>query len=1810
MGRLLWVLCAGLFWASPGRSDDSMLLLSETVLPAGVDSPHAMTADADTLFLSSYGSTTTQGDRPASAVSIRQLDMQLMASQMMGAGVNFVENAMQDPTYIYFATQTHPGTIVRLSKAGLALSGNMTVPSGYTVVTMEQDKNYLYLMTFTAPSRILKVRKRDFLAVQANALELQLPPSDRWLITSTSDKYFIYVCTGERPGAIIKVRKQDLKTMGSLTLAANENLVHAIQQDDFYLYAGTQEVPGSVIKIDKLDMTRKATLTLQVGEDLVSAAAQNDKHLFVVTNPTSAPGMVIKVQKSDMARVASIQFAAGNLYPTAAAMSDGGSFMFISLATKPGKILKLSTGPTVDCILSPYSAWSTCTNMCGGGTQFRNRTIVVMPTLHGAACAVLSDVNQCNMHPCPIACKVGGWGPVGPCDVTTGVKLAHRNVLVEPLYGGTACPALQREELCIVDCKVAAWTDWGECNLRRGFRNKTRAVLVKNLNGGRLCPPQIDETACNVDCVVEPWKLWSNCDRERGVKQRSRRVAIMNKHHGLGCPVLTEYQDCMVHCEAGAWGRYAKCITSGLLAGTSRRERPIIRSARNGGKTCTLVEYAKCATSCEVSAWTPWTNCAPQLGSRSRNRTITYMEQNGGDHCPKLADVESCKVDCVLSPWSAWQACDTLVAKQVRERIIEVAPLNGGAPCPELDQQRNCTVDCYVSEWTALDECSAPCDGGTHTRYRVVEIQPAKGGAACPALQESLPCNTHACKPTDCEVTGWSEFTACTKQCGTGTKMRSRSITVPAGKDGEPCPSLKEKQFCNTVPCVEDCSVGDWDDWAPCDTTTGKQKRTRPVLIQPQNGGALCPPLDEERDCDVDCVVSTWTPWSECNAGDAMKERTRTVVTSAKNGGQACPLLQDFDDCGSGCPTSEWTAFSPCSTEGKRTRSRTLTGAQPAGVVCVLEQTVDCVVNCEVGGWMPWSGCSLADGEKKRERSVLVEPKHGGSACPVLVEKENCVVNCLVSAFSTWSACDKASGTQVRTRTVEHEAKNDGTECPALSESKGCMVDCELSLWGAFGACDEAAGLKERTRSILVSALNNGKVCGMLEERDDCGQQCETGPWSDWTECGTSGADSGKMSRTRRLIKAVPGKPCRLKEEATCAISCVVTAFGDWGPCDTAANLKIRVRTVTVPAMNGGSECPTLKEQDTCVVDCKVGPWFVVNGGSEWSLCNKATGKTHRTRVIEVPMENDGKRCPPIREEMVCKVDCLLSDYGEWGACDKDSGLKTRERTIIFNGRNGGTPCGQLTDSTDCLVHCEASQWGTFTACVKSGTKVGTMRRARSVVVTAKNSGNTCALEEEEKCPLDCVLTPWSEWSECNFQFKSQTRARSITSQPLNGGLRCGATSESQACGFTPSPTPVVVTVPTPAPEVGFTAARVSSYHIGVNFSMKIKGMEAAKYEDDVTKLSGEDPEALLRTMLSQKYDLHADRIAISGRSFVGAGKNTMTTLKIAFTVPNAALAASIVSELEKAKAEPITRLQEPYQQLLLTTGMSNADMYSVMVFIDGHVETRGVIDGTSEMKIPSENTAGTKYTSQLSAQLVLTTISVQQFNELAQRVFIWSMSIKTGVEPQAITITGFASRAGGGDHVGGIYVDVQVRTIKAQEGDVAFAMQMISTDATAFSTTFKQKAVRYNLGAAFAAAKVVASTEQPGIETATVGARAVETGQGAVVMEAEEKEAVEVKEGMFGSRFMFMAGGFVCVIVIIAVVAIVIRYRQQKAEKNAFFGELEGEYDEENLLDDEDWAGLDDFGDANFGHDNPMYGVGGGGGGGGGGGEKADNEM
>ena len=54
-------------------------------------------------------------------------------------------------------------------------------------------------------------------------------------------------------------------------------------------------------------------------------------------------------------------------------------------------------------------------------------------------------------------------------------------------------------------------------------------------------------------------------------------------------------------------------------------------------------------------------------------------------------------------------------------------------------------VDGKVGAWSDWSACSAPCGSGTQTRTRPVVTQPANGGAALPALSENRSCNTKAC---------------------------------------------------------------------------------------------------------------------------------------------------------------------------------------------------------------------------------------------------------------------------------------------------------------------------------------------------------------------------------------------------------------------------------------------------------------------------------------------------------------------------------------------------------------------------------------------------------------------------------------------------------------------------------------------------------------------------------------------------------------------------------------------------------------------------------------------------------------------------------------------------------------------------------------------------------------------------------------------------------------------------------------------------------------------------------------------------------
>ena len=73
--------------------------------------------------------------------------------------------------------------------------------------------------------------------------------------------------------------------------------------------------------------------------------------------------------------------------------------------------------------------------------------------------------------------------------------------------------------------------------------------------------------------------------------------------------------------------------------------------------------------------------------------------------------------------------------------------------------------------------CTKSCGGGSQKRTRAC-TQPLNGGAACAHTDETRACNTHAC-PQDCtREASFSAWSTCSKSCGTGAQVRSRSVTM------------------------------------------------------------------------------------------------------------------------------------------------------------------------------------------------------------------------------------------------------------------------------------------------------------------------------------------------------------------------------------------------------------------------------------------------------------------------------------------------------------------------------------------------------------------------------------------------------------------------------------------------------------------------------------------------------------------------------------------------------------------------------------------------------------------------------------------------------------------------------------------------------------------------------------------------------------------------------------------------------------------------------------------------------------------------
>jgi len=116
---------------------------------------------------------------------------------------------------------------------------------------------------------------------------------------------------------------------------------------------------------------------------------------------------------------------------------------------------------TQSCMVTAWSEWGACSDVCGNGTQARNRSIEVYPAYGGDDCPLLEESRPCNEQPCPIDCEVGNWTEYGNCtaECDGGNQTRTRSILIPPQYGGLECPRINETRICgNISCdEFASW---------------------------------------------------------------------------------------------------------------------------------------------------------------------------------------------------------------------------------------------------------------------------------------------------------------------------------------------------------------------------------------------------------------------------------------------------------------------------------------------------------------------------------------------------------------------------------------------------------------------------------------------------------------------------------------------------------------------------------------------------------------------------------------------------------------------------------------------------------------------------------------------------------------------------------------------------------------------------------------------------------------------------------------------------------------------------------------------------------------------------------------------------------------------------------------------------------------------------------------------------------------------------------------------------------------------------------------------------------------------------------------------------------
>uniref|UniRef100_A0A8C6LSW7 Thrombospondin type-1 domain-containing protein 7A n=1 Tax=Nothobranchius furzeri TaxID=105023 RepID=A0A8C6LSW7_NOTFU len=792
-----------------------------------------------------------------------------------------------------------------------------------------------------------------------------------------------------------------------------------------------------------------------------------------------------------------------------------------------------------DCVLSDWTSWSTCSQTCSSktieGKQMRTRSILAYNAGEGGSLcpnsSVLQEVRNCNEH----ACIVYHWqtGPWSPCTEDSSASSLNASGGVRPSGDGS-----------------------GLCSM--GVQ--TRKVMCVRVNVGQVPPKKCPDAPrpttmrpcqlpCKKDCIVTPFSDWTECpvtcdsagDAVKKKQSRKRLVIQMPSNGGQECPqLLEEEKDCEVPkiCPGFRWKthKWRKCQ---LVPWFLRKDSPGAQET------------------CGPGLQTRGVSCRKLDGSQADINECLRSAK------PMLAITQHCQLpcqdDCQLTNWSKFSSCTAdCVGVRTRKRAL-IGRSKKRDKCKNtqmypLSETQYCPCDKYnaqpVGKWS---DCILP-EGGRVESIMGLKVQgdikECGQGYRFQAmvcydqdnrLVETSRCNSHgyieeACIipcPSDCKLSEWSNWSRCSKSCGSGVKVRSKWLREKPYNGGRPCPKLDHiNQVYEVVPCQSDCNQYVWvaEPWSVWKVSNvdlkencGEGVQTRKVrcMLNTVDGPSesvedyLCDPEEmplgarESRlPCPEDCVLNDWGSWSRCSMvrADSRSENTTDKEPCSLNlncfnyfynitDWSTCQLSPNAV-CGSGIKTRmlDCVRSDGKSVDIKFCEELSLEKNWLMNVSC----TVECPVNCQLSDWSAWSECSQTcglEGKMRRQRSVVQASQGDGRPCPSQMEQwKPCPVRpCYRWQYSSWSEC------RVESVVCGHGVRYRNLSCFVSDGSSGAEDSMQMKI--------QSPHLK-----LLLGLFSVAGECYLME-------------WSDWSSCVSicirgAGVDFGSVQARSRAVLA------------------------------------------------------------------------------------------------------------------------------------------------------------------------------------------------------------------------------------------------------------------------------------------------------------------------------------------------------------------------------------------------------------------------------------------------------------------------------------------------------------------------------------------------------------------------------------------------------------------------------------------------------------------------------------------------------------------